>query len=70
VPDSSGDTPLNRTFNAVVAGSSPARLTIIFNKLEGKSTLDFDDFASFLSSHAIWVDVSLLIDLMDHWVCS
>jgi hypothetical protein len=25
----------HRTFNAVVAGSSPARLTIIFNKLDG-----------------------------------
>ena len=24
----------HRTFNAVVAGSSPARLTIIFNKLD------------------------------------
>jgi hypothetical protein len=28
----------HRTFNAVVAGSSPARLTIIFNKLEGKTS--------------------------------
>jgi hypothetical protein len=25
----------HRTFNAVVAGSSPARLTNIFNKLDG-----------------------------------
>jgi hypothetical protein len=28
----------HRTFNAVVAGSSPARLTIFFSKLEEKST--------------------------------
>ena len=29
----------HRTFNAVVAGSSPARLTIIFNKLDGVARL-------------------------------
>jgi hypothetical protein len=31
----------HRTFNAVVAGSSPARLTIIFNKLDGIVRLFF-----------------------------
>ena len=45
-----------RTFNAVVTGSRPARLTIIFNKLERKSTKDqsdfASDFASFLSGRA------------------
>jgi hypothetical protein len=33
---------LHRTFNAVVAGSSPARLTIIFNRLKRKTGAKHD----------------------------